>query len=254
MMGTGVFQYFLPLMTILGDIIDIHHLTQHPRFGYLSLEALVLQVECSLESFAISLCDFEETATMEFTGSVPISSNTAALGTISDKKPSQPPTLDYIRLKAVINYSKHLLHVLHILLHSSWDPISMLDGVDWITPASFMKCATHAISAAKAVEEILLYDPELSLMPYLFGIYLLHGSFILLAFAESMDMAASETISQACETIIRAHEVCATILSTQYQVCLEMCNTSSDNYAKFSLLNRGPSERLCALRSITCAT
>lgn len=136
-----------------------------------------------------------------------------------------------------MGYSKHLLHVLHILLHGSWDPISMLDGVDWITPNSFIKCATHAISAANAVEEVLQFDPELSFIPYLFGIYLLHGSFILLIFADRMDMATSETVTQACETIIRAHEVCVATLNTQYQVCCPHSFMSNGRMLTFAPLS-----------------
>lgn len=83
-----------------------------------------------------------------------------------------------------------------------------------------MKCVTHAVMAAKAIGEILEYDPELSFMPYLFGIYLLHGSFILLLFADTIDAATGAVIGQACETTIRAHEVCIVTLNTEYQVCL----------------------------------
>ena len=72
--------------------------------------------------------------------------------------------------------------------------------------------------AAKAIGEILEYDPELSFMPYLFGIYLLHGSFILLLFADTIDTATDAVIGQACETI-RAHEVCIVTLNTEYQIC-----------------------------------
>lgn len=58
-------------------------------------------------------------------------------------------------------------------------------------------------------------------MPYLFGIYLLHGSFILLLFADRMpQLGPNQSVEQACETIIRAHEVCVVTLSTEFQVRL----------------------------------
>ena len=60
------------------------------------------------------------------------------------------------------------------------------DDEDWITSLKFLKCASHAIAASHAVSKILNFDPELTFMPYLFGIYLLHGSFILLLFADRM--------------------------------------------------------------------
>lgn len=113
------------------------------------------------------------------------------------------------------------MHVLHVLLYGKWGPISMLDDEDrWTATEGFMKCVTHAVMAAKAIGEILEYDPELSFMPYLFGIYLLHGSFILLLFADTIDAATGAVIGQACETTIRAHEVCIVTLNTEYQVCL----------------------------------
>ncbi|KAH6693294.1 hypothetical protein BKA61DRAFT_714228 [Leptodontidium sp. MPI-SDFR-AT-0119] len=78
--------------------------------------------------------------------------------------------------------------------------------------------AKHAVSAASAVSEILQHDPELSFMLYLFGVCLMHGSFILLVFADKMEMTTSETIGQACETIIDVHEVFVVTLNTEYQL------------------------------------
>jgi hypothetical protein len=209
--SVGLFEYFLPLMTILGDIVEIHHLSCHPRFSLLDLGAAIAQVEYSLSTYEASIDAFEQSSMFSMQN---LSSRQAVFNG-QDGSWSSQSTLQTV----IITYSKHLVHVLHILLHGSWDPISMLDDMDkWITPESFVKCATHALSAATVVSEILNLDPELSFMPYLFGIYLLHGSFILLIFADRMDMANGGTISQACETIIRAHEVCVTTLNTEYQV------------------------------------
>jgi hypothetical protein len=81
------------------------------------------------------------------------------------------------------------------------------DSSDWITSQRFNNCATHAIAASQAVSTILQLDPELTFMPYLFGIYLLQGSFILLLFADRMpQVGQNESVEAACETIIRAHE------------------------------------------------
>ncbi|KAL8351326.1 hypothetical protein RB601_000623 [Gaeumannomyces tritici] len=127
---------------------------------------------------------------------------------------------DRSRLQLVLAYSTHILHVLHVLLHGKWDAISMLDDDDdWITSTRFNDCATHAISASQAVSRILRHDPELTFMPYLFGIYLLHGSFILLLFADRMPQLGgpNQSVEQACETIVRAHEVCVVTLSTEFQ-------------------------------------
>ena len=56
-------------------------------------------------------------------------------------------------------------------------------------------------------------------MPYLFGIYLLRGSFVLLLFADRLpQIGPNESVEGACERIIRAHEVCVVTLTTELQV------------------------------------
>jgi hypothetical protein len=57
-------------------------------------------------------------------------------------------------------------------------------------------------------------------MPYLFGIYLFHGSLILLLFADRMSSVhggPNESVERACEVIIRAHEACIVTLNTEFQ-------------------------------------
>ena len=222
MTGVGLFEYFLPLMAILGDIIDLHHLRGHPRFGgNLDLESSVRQVEQSLAIYQASLKTFEDSVMFDLADIEPQLTCSSPQTIFNAYRDLRPWSAEQIHKKTVIAYSNHLLHVLYILLHGCWDPISMLDSVELSTAqsqSSFVKCATHAINAAGAVSEILKFDPELSFMPYLFGIYLLHGSFILLIFADKIEISTSETVSQACETMIRAHEVCITTLNTEYQV------------------------------------
>ena len=218
--GVGLFEYFLPLMVILGDLIDIHHRSYHPRFKNLENVAAISQVESLLQAYEQSLKatqlssphmrpQFQASAFTDMQSNFDLlNSHRASVESLADP-----------RLKLVTAYATHILHVLHILLHGSWDPISMLDNLDnWTASPSFVKCASHSVSAANAVDQILKLDPELSFMPYLFGIYLLHGSFVLLCCADKVQME-EDTLRQACETTIRAHEVCVATLNTEYQVC-----------------------------------
>jgi hypothetical protein len=217
--GVGLFEYFLPLMAILGDIVDIHHQNCHPRFSGLDLQGAVLSVENSLLTYETSLTAFEGEGVFNVSDESHSMSKSIFQHTFHAQNESQQLSHEQARKKTVISYSKHLLHVLHVLLHGNWDPISMLDNAKrWVSPKDFVKCAQHAIFAASAVSDILAFDPELSFMPYLFGIYLMHGSFILLIFADEMKMTTSDIVIQACETLIRAHEVCVTTLNTEYQV------------------------------------
>lgn len=302
--GTGFFEYFLPLMAILGDIIEVHHRRLHPRLGSLDDSAAVAVIseelaacERSLDRLALDAEPLASTA--DPLGSDYLAAGTTSSGSVMGSSvvtsepvpavstpgphikdllmggvcgsgrastatrdgsssghngvakvemgpagqsttPSGPPPFfpgsagntppdrsqnstsvrDRSRLQLVMAYSTHILHVLHVLLHGKWDAISMLDDDDdWITSARFNDCAASAIAASQAVSKILRYDPELTFMPYLFGIYLLHGSFILLLFADRMPQLGgpNQSVEQACETIIRAHEVCVVTLSTEFQ-------------------------------------
>lgn len=240
-------------MSILGDIIDVHHRRFHPRLGIVDdshavaiINELLTACESSIDKLRRDIDDLADCpASLSTPGALPIkdliSGYSSSLpsashhasptgGTTTTTTTAVPPTQtpsaacqrarDRSRLQLVTAYSTHILHVLHVLLHGKWDAISMLDDDDdWITSARFNACASHAIAASQAVSSILKFDPELTFMPYLFGIYLLHGSFILLLFADRMpQLGANQSVELACETIVRAHEVCVVTLSTEFQV------------------------------------
>ncbi|KAK2766045.1 hypothetical protein FQN54_007560 [Arachnomyces sp. PD_36] len=225
--GTGFFEFFLPLMAILGDIIEAHHRNQHPRLGLIQDEKETAFIEEMLEECGKALKDMElQNSASDSTAPYLQSSvegeagrtDMQAYDMINSSKMTQK-TKERARVNLVIAYSSHILNVLYVLHHGKWDAISMIDDKDdWITSARFVKCGSHAISACQAVSHILRFDPELTFMPYLFGIYLLHGSFILLLFADRMpQLGPNESVEGVCETIIRAHEVCVVTLSTEFQ-------------------------------------
>ena len=226
--GTGLFEWFLPLMTILGDVIQIHHRRLHPRFGTLNDTDAVTLIEASLQTCAQSIRDVERRFETEgLDGTIPASEFLSPSSGYQETPYSQPfeDTMSHkprgrAQAQLVTAYGTFILQVLHVLLHGKWDAVSMLENDDgWITSVQFMKCASHAIAASEAVSQILRCDPELTFTPYLFGIYLLHGSFILLLFADRMpQLGPNESVERACETIIRAHEVCVVTLSTEFQV------------------------------------
>jgi hypothetical protein len=158
-----VFGFFLPLMTILGDIVDLNAQKNHPRFGQRRVSSWELQeseITLQLERFAYSLEEFKNQH-----GCGPLNEGASPNG-----------TTDQIRgewihqTRKVVAYATHIMHVLHILTHGKWDPVSLLDDNNpWICSQSFLTATSNAISAAQAVEEILELDPDLSFMPYLFG-------------------------------------------------------------------------------------
>jgi hypothetical protein len=156
-----VFGFFLPLMTILGDIVDLQAQKSHPRFGQrASWEAHEMEIIRQLERYAYSLQEFK---------------TQHGCGT-DDGSNRANGTPDAIRselmhqTRKVVAYASHIMHVLHILLHGKWDPLALLaDDNMWICSQSFLTATSSAISAAQAIEEILELDPDLSFMPYFFG-------------------------------------------------------------------------------------
>lgn len=237
--GHSIFGYFLPLMTILGEIVDLHHARNHPRFGVgfrpaREWDDQQAEIVRHLETYEESLKNFEQrhfnassedkneqSATLEMPSELDhLDSSSVRSAHTSTSRMTESD----IQTRIVVSYGTHVMHVLHILLTSKWDPINLLDDNDlWISSQSFITATGHAVSAAEAISNILEYDPGLEFMPFFYGIYLLQGSFLLLLIADKLQGEASASVVRACETIIRAHEACVVTLNTEYQVCQSPC-------------------------------
>lgn len=205
--GHSIFGYFLPLMTILGEIVDLYHAKNHPRFGIGFRSAQewddhASEIARQLDAYGQSLRDFEarhlnnlaeEQVDKNMEG-IPASTSNIEhndMGTPSvhsGHTASSHHNLEAdIQTRTVVAYGTHVMHVLHILLAGKWDPISLLDDNDlWISSQSFITATGHAVSAAEAINSILEYDPGLEFMPFFFGVYLLQGSFLLLLIADKL--------------------------------------------------------------------
>ncbi|KAL3461730.1 hypothetical protein BJX64DRAFT_300090 [Aspergillus heterothallicus] len=212
--GYGFFEYFLPLATVLGHIIDFHHVQNHPLLGDTLNHAAVRRIEALISQREQDLAELRDHLENPLPTQHSMDPFNPTFGFVHS-----PASSVNVKKPLVIAYSSHMLHVFYILLHGKWDPISMIeDKDDWITSESFQACASHALSATAAVNQILTLDPELNFMPYLFGIYLLQGSFILLLFVDRMpELGFNKSVEEVCETIIRAHEVSVVTLDTTFQ-------------------------------------
>jgi len=232
----SVFGFFLPLMVLLGEILDLNHARNRPRFGPRAnrphnWDESTEDITQQLEAFEHSLREFEASheqgRSQSYSDAItpPVATANGGEKHVNSGEVS-------LQTKTVVAYGTHIVHVLHILLTGKWDPIAMLDDNDlWISSQSFVTATGHAVSAAKAVGEVIEYDPDLSFMPYFFGIYLLQGSFLLLLFADKLQGDVSADVVQACETIVRAHEACVATLDTQYQVsCVWLCCACMGRY------------------------
>ncbi|KAK7748864.1 Xylanolytic transcriptional activator xlnR [Cytospora paraplurivora] len=225
-------------MTILGEVVDLNHARNHPRFGVgfrssrewnrqaVEIERHLELYEQSLKSFA--RCNLgtdkqnipdDQRNNRQTNSHEPADVNTSPVQSVRSVLLSTSRMTELeIQTRIVLAYGTHVMHVLHILLTGKWDPINLLDDNDlWISSQEFITATGHAVSAAEAINHILEYDPGLEFMPFFFGIYLLQGSFLLLLIADKLQSEASASVVKACETIIRAHEACVVTLNTEYQ-------------------------------------
>jgi hypothetical protein len=203
-------------MTITGELIDLNQARNHPTLGARlqgkeAWDIHVAEVLRQLEIYKSSLTTFAA------------ADSEASLSSGYPNKPDQPVDAQMSQAyswhtQTVIAYSSYLVHVLHILLVGKWDPVSLIEDKDfWTSSPAFASTISHALEAADSVQQILRFDPDISFMPYFFGIQLLQGSFLLLLIVERLQKEAGEGILNACETMIRATESCVVTLNTEYQ-------------------------------------
>lgn len=215
----SILGFFLPLMTITGELIDLNQARNHPTLGVRlqgkePWEVHVAEVLRQLEIYKASLTTFAATATSD-----PDATMSSAYANKTDQPADSHLSQAYSwHTQTVIAYASYLVHVLHILLVGKWDPVSLIEDKDfWTSSPAFATTISHALEAADSVQQILRYDPDISFMPYFFGIQLLQGSFLLLLIVERLQKEAGEGILNACETMIRATESCVVTLNTEYQ-------------------------------------
>jgi hypothetical protein len=196
--GHNIYGWFLPLMTIVGTILDYNHLKNHHTLGklYTDGQRVQSQVLLQLDNYAQSLVRFEQ----------------------------QASALDYQDIhhtKTVVAYANLVIQVSRVLLAGKWDPMSLFDDRDlFMATPSFTTTIANAIAAADNVSHILDVDPDLGFVPYFLGIQLLQGSLPLLLIVDRLQTETDPKIINACEVIIRATEACVSTLDTEYQVSL----------------------------------
>ena len=207
-------------MTILGEIVDLNHARNHPRFGtFKDWDDHAAEITRQLEAYGESLQELKIRAANEANAEAHEAMHPGTPSTRSVNSSTSRAQESVMRTKIVVAYATHVMHTLHVLLNGKWDPISLLDDNDlWISTQSFIDATGHAVSAAEALNEILEYDPDLSFIPFFFGIYLLQGSFLLLLIADKLQGEANPNVVTACEVIVRAHESLIVTLDTNYQV------------------------------------
>ncbi|EXJ91018.1 hypothetical protein A1O1_04125 [Capronia coronata CBS 617.96] len=215
--GTGLFEFYLPLMTITGHLLDYNRAKNNPVLASAGSPMWTIQERRILRELD------QYQATLDHSTSRP------AMIPASDKEPQSPwttsPTAPPVEeseathlAKTVSAYATHVVCVLRILVGSKWDPVCLFEDADfWTSSPGFKDSMSHTMAASECVTQILEHDPDVSFMPYFFGIQLLHGSLLLLLVAYRLQGNSGTAILAACEAVIRATEACFVTLPTDYQ-------------------------------------
>jgi hypothetical protein len=215
--GTDFFQFFTPLMALLGETVYFTLAQNHPRFGisvhttndWSNWRAAICEKLQDYQSGVEAMQDPEEP-----------SQRVASHGSQdSDTLVSQTPRIQNPRSIVVCLYAEFLVEVFHIILAGKWDPQTLLEQHDnWLGSKEFSEVVEHAVDAADTMRELFEIDPGLRFMPFYLGIYLFHVSLPLVLVVDRKHQEVSDEIIAACDTFIRAHEICISHMSSEYLV------------------------------------
>ncbi|KAK9454989.1 fungal-specific transcription factor domain-containing protein [Dipodascopsis uninucleata] len=192
--GPDIWGYFLPLMALLGGVVELHILEMSEIIAVPqeALEMMRNNVRVRLNNFIKSVDEYEQ-----------------------DKSLSGDDKFISIQKSSWKEYCRCLIHVMHIIVSGYCDPIDILSlPHSMVLDSDFVNVIQHALDFAKTIKRILELDPDLRMIPFFFGIHMLQGSFTLLYV---VDVLGDREVRAACETIVRAHEVCIVTLNTEYQ-------------------------------------
>ncbi|KAL5050236.1 hypothetical protein BDW71DRAFT_194608 [Aspergillus fruticulosus] len=204
--------FFLPLMVILGQLLDINQARNHPMLG---LDALGQKTwETQLQE-VLDWLDQYEASLHSFTTRV--HERRAPSLTDHDTAQSLQAQARFWLSQTITSYASYYIDVLHILRDGKWDPRSLAgDQTLWTSCPNLASAIPHALKAADSIKQILHFDPNLSFMPTFFSAQLLQGGFYFLHILEQLQDQAGEAFLSACEVMIRATESCTVTLDNGY--------------------------------------
>lgn len=212
--GAGLFEFFLPLMTITGHLLDYNRAKNNPVLAsagssmWNSQERRILR---ELDHYQVTLDQITTRPCLQKDPENASPWSTSSATTSDDSEATHIA-------KTVSGYATHVVSVLRILVGSKWDPVCLFEDADfWTSSLGFKDSMSHTMAASDCVTWILEQDPDISFMPYFFGIQLLHGSLLLLLVAYRLQADSGTAILAACEAVIRATEACFVTLPTDYQ-------------------------------------
>lgn len=190
--GNDMFSMLIPIMCILGQIIDMHHVAYHPRVERGQTNPVA---EAYTQAIVQQLTELEPSV--------------AALET--------PEMGNYRHHQLLGRYASFLFHLLYILLHYPWDKLAILEQSSTIfRQHSLQAVTTRCVKAASSLHDILNMAPDLGFKAMFFGIFLYHGSTIPWAITATYNQEADAAMVEACEVYVRAFEASNCTYQAEY--------------------------------------
>lgn len=215
--GTDFFQFFTPLMALLGETVYFTLAQNHPRFGISRHTTSDWSnwrsaIGDKLDDYSRGICTMRDSVERSQRAESVCSQAT-------DRSSTQAPKILDPRSVVVFAYAEFLIPVFHIILEGKWDPLTLLDQQDdWLGSTGFKDVVKHAVDAAAPMRELFDLDPGLRFMPFYLGIYLFHVSMPLILVVDRVKQKIDERVTTACDTFIRAHEICISQIPSEYSV------------------------------------
>ncbi|KAH0370064.1 hypothetical protein KCU65_g2790, partial [Aureobasidium melanogenum] len=217
--GTDFFQFFTPLMALLGETVYFTLAQNHPRFG-ISLHTTNdwtnwrSAIREKLDDYKNGISSMRDAAERSQRAESDCSQ-------ITDRSSMQAPRYQDPRSAVVFAYAEFLIPVFHIILEGKWDPLTLLNQQDnWLGSTGFKSVVKHAIDAATPLRELFDLDPGLRFMPFYLGIYLFHVSLPLILVVDRVKQKINDRVITACDTFIRAHEICISQIPSEYSIAM----------------------------------
>ena len=146
--GSSIFDLLVPLMCILGQIVDMHHVAYHPRVerrsSNLVADAYTATITQQLNELAPSIMAL---------ASVPESFATMGSARSHD-------VIQHGRL--MCSYAHFMLNLLYSLLGGSWDKLTLFEaGYEMMQTARFPELLQRSLAAADCLNDTLQVNPDL---------------------------------------------------------------------------------------------
>ncbi|KAL4921115.1 fungal-specific transcription factor domain-containing protein [Aspergillus aurantiobrunneus] len=212
---SSVFGFFLPLMTIMGQMIGLYQIKTHPMLGSGDLGRGIWETQLREVFHQLKLY---EASVNDFTPSKRVLSSSYIPTPLHDITESLQTQTHFWLTQTITSYASYYIDVLRMFQYGFWDPILLMKDRELGTSSpNFASAVPHALKTADSVRQILKFDPDINFMPELFGAQLFRGSVYLLLILKQLRDKAGEQFLSACEVMIRATESCIVTLDTGYQ-------------------------------------